>query len=106
MRAGDLDRVIEIQRRSTGLDLYGAPIDVWSPFATMRAKLMQIAISDTENASRGNTSDAVIVFRTRWLDGLTLEHRVVYQDSAYTIRNLKELGRRVGWDIQCERVGL
>ena len=37
MRAGNLDRVIEIQNRTTGLDLYGTPIDVWTTFATMRS---------------------------------------------------------------------
>ncbi|QOZ26165.1 head-tail adaptor protein [Bradyrhizobium sp. CCBAU 51753] len=104
MRAGDLDRVIEIQRRTTGLDLYGTVIDTWATFATMRAKLMQFVIDDRE-AQRGQTTDAVITFRTRWLDGLTLEHRVVYQGNTYTIRNLKELGRRIGFDIICERSG-
>ncbi|MCA6124564.1 phage head closure protein [Bradyrhizobium sp. WSM 1704] len=105
MRAGDLDRLIEIQQCTTTVNEFRTPVETWSPFATMRAKLMQISVSDTENASRGNTSDAVLVFRTRWLDGLTLEHRVAYQGATYTIRNLKELSRRVGWDIRCERVG-
>ncbi|WP_316394939.1 phage head closure protein [Bradyrhizobium sp. 33ap4] len=105
MRAGDLDRVIEIQQRTTTVNEFRSAVDTWSPFATVRAKLMQIAVNDTESANRGSTSDKVIVFRTRWLDGLTLEHRVVCQGDAYAIRNLKELSRRVGWDIHCERVG-
>ncbi|WP_375763080.1 phage head closure protein [Bradyrhizobium sp. Pha-3] len=105
MRAGDLDRVITIERPTTGISMSGAPLQRWTTFATMRAKVMQISLNDVESANRGNTSDKTIVFRTRWLDDLDFEHRVVYQGDAYKIRNLKELGRRVGWDILCERVG-
>ncbi|WJR76012.1 phage head closure protein [Bradyrhizobium sp. NP1] len=104
MRAGDLDRLIGIQSRSTGLDLYGAPIDVWTTVATMRAKLIQIATDDRED-QRGHTTDKTMTFRTRWLDGVTLENRLVYEGQNYTIRNIKELGRRIGLDLTCERVG-
>ncbi|WP_316227878.1 MULTISPECIES: head-tail adaptor protein [unclassified Bradyrhizobium] len=102
MRAGNLDRVIELQRRSTGLDLYGTPIDVWTTFATMRAQLLANATDDRDGA-RGKASDAVLTFRMRWL-GVTLENRVVYQGSQFTISQTKEIGRRVGLDLTCERV--
>ena len=105
MRAGKLDRVIQIQRETTALDLYGVPIRVWILFATMRAEVLQFATDDTESA-RGNTTDTKITFRMRWLDGLGLEHRVSYEGQAFTIRQIKEIGRRVGLDIVCERVGL
>ena len=104
MRAGNLDRLIEIQCRSTGIDLYGTPINVWTTFATMRAQLIQIATDNTEGA-RGNVSDQVVTFRTRWLDGVSLENQVVYNGQTYFLKNIKELGRRVGLDLICERVG-
>lgn len=104
MRAGNLDRVIQIERESTALDIYGAPIRVWTAFATMRAQVLQFATDDREGA-RGNTTDTTITFRMRWLDGVTLEHRVSYQGHAFTIRHIKEIGRRVGLDVTCERVG-
>lgn len=105
MRAGDLDRLITIEQPASGFDVYGATTQVWTKFATMRAKMMQISLNDLESASRGNTSDKTIVFRTRWLDGLTLENRIIYEEQAFTVRQIKELGRRVGLDITCERVG-
>lgn len=104
MRAGNLDRLIEIQSASTGLDLYGTPIDTWTTFATMRAQLLQIATDNTEGA-RGNVTDRLVTFRTRWLDGVTLEHRVAYNGQNYWIKNIRELGRRYGLDLTCERVG-
>lgn len=104
MRAGNLDRVIEIQSRGTGINLYGAPIDVWTTFATMRAQKLENAVNDREGA-RGDTTDNVITFRMRWLDGVSLENRVFYQDQPFKITTIKEIGRRVGLDVTCERVG-
>lgn len=104
MRAGNLDRVIEIQRRTTGLDLYGTPTETWTPVATLRAQLLQHATDDKEG-QRGHTTDVVRTFRTRWLDGVTLENRVSYDGQQYQISQIKELGRRRGLDLTCERVG-
>jgi SPP1 family predicted phage head-tail adaptor len=104
MRAGSLDRVIQFQQRSTGLDFYGTPIDVWTVFATMRAQKLENATSDRES-DRGDTTDNVITFRMRWIDGVTLENRVSYQGQAFKIITIKEIGRRVGLDVTCERVG-
>jgi SPP1 family predicted phage head-tail adaptor len=105
MRSGNLDRVIQIQRPTTGLDLYGAPMTAWALVATMRAQKLENAVTDREGA-RGDTSDNVITFRMRWIDGVTLDNRVTYQDQPFKIMSLKEIGRRVGLDIMCERVGL
>lgn len=104
MRAGNLDRIIELQRRGTGIDLYGTPIETWTTFATMRAQKLANAIDDREGA-RGNTTDTSITLRMRWLDGVTLENRITYEGAQYTLRQIKEIGRRVGLDIVCERVG-
>jgi SPP1 family predicted phage head-tail adaptor len=104
MRAGNLDRVIQIERSSTALDLYGVPFTAWTTFATMRAQKLENAISDREGA-RGDTTDNVITFRMRWIDGVTLEHRVSYQDQPFKITTIKEIGRGIGLDLQCERVG-
>jgi SPP1 family predicted phage head-tail adaptor len=104
MRAGNLDRVIEIQRRSITPDLYGAIIDVWTTIARIRAQKLENTTDDREGA-RGSTTDTVITFRTRWLDGVTLENRIIYEGKLFQITRIKEVGRRVGLDIMCERVG-
>src|SRR4051812_30325703 len=104
MRAGNLDRVIEIQSRSTGLDLYGTIIDVWTTFATMRAQKLENATDNREGA-RGDAADTTITFRIRWLDGVTLENRLTYEGQPFKITRIKEIGRHVGLDVTCERVG-
>jgi len=37
----------------------------------------------------------------RWLDGVTTEHRIVYEGDAFDIKETKELGRRRGLDVRC-----
>jgi head-tail adaptor len=49
------------------------------------------------------TTDTEITFRTRWL--VTLENRVTYQDQPFEIIRSKDISRRIGLDITCERVG-
>ncbi len=104
MRAGNLDRVIELQRRTTGLDIYGTPVETWTTFATMRAQLLINATDDREG-TRGHTTDATVTLRMRWLGNMTLENRVTYEGGSYTIQQIKEIGRRVALDITCEKVG-
>jgi hypothetical protein len=91
-------------RSTTGLDLYGTPIDVWTTFATMRAQLLQIATDNTEGA-RGNVTDKLVTFRTRWLDGVTLENRVVYNGQTYWIKNIKEWAAASAWTSLASGLG-
>lgn len=105
MQAGKLDSVIEIQRPTTTLDLYGTPTQGWAKVATMRAQLLAFS-TDNREGQRGSTTDTTITFRTRWLDGVTLEDRVLYDgQQAFKIIQIKEIGRRVGLDLIVERVG-
>ena len=104
MRAGNLDRLIEIQRRTTGLDLYGAPVETWTTFATMRAQLLKNATDDRESA-RGHTTDAALTFRMYYFASLSLNDRLLYGGQQFEITGLTEVGRRVGMDVTCERVG-
>jgi SPP1 family predicted phage head-tail adaptor len=104
MQAGKLDRVIEIQRPTTTLDLYGTPTQGWAKVATMRAAMLQYS-TDNREGQRGDTTDMTITFRTRWLDGVTLENRVTYDGQVFKITKIKEISRGVGLDIMCERIG-
>lgn len=105
MRAGNLDRLIEIQRRGTGLDLYGTPVETWTTFATMRAQLLKNATDDREG-ERGHTTDAVLTFRMYYFASLSLNDRLLYEGQQYNITGLTEIGRRAGMDVTCEKVGL
>jgi head-tail adaptor len=104
MRAGNLDRVVLIEQPVTAISEAGTVTQTWATFATVRAQVLQFSLDDREGA-RGSTTEQSVTFRMYWLAGLSLEHRVTYEGRAFTIKTIKELGRRVGLDVICERVG-
>lgn len=103
MRAGKLDRSIVIQTVANGVALDGTPIEEWTDFAAVRAQLVQ-AGTDEFLAGYGESDNTVVIFRIRWLDGVTTKHRVLYESSTLNIREIKEIGRRRGLELRCEQV--
>lgn len=99
MKAGSLDRVITVQRRTESRDEFGVVTDAWSTIATLRAQKVQSSTTEYLQAA-GTGADAAIVFRTRWLDGLLTTDRVTADGTAHDIKELKELGRRKGLEIR------
>lgn len=101
MRSGKLDRSITIQTFSSTVDADGTPVEAWATFATVRAQIVQ-ASTDEFLAGYGETDKTAIIFRIRWLEGVTTDHRVQYDGKDLNIRELKEIGRRKGLEIRCE----
>lgn len=104
MRAGKLDRSISLQAYSrTGTTPAGAPIMEWATFSTVRAQIIEGSTEEYQRAY-GEGGNTAIIFRLRWLDGVTVEHRVSYDGKTLNIRETKEIGRRKGLELRCEEV--
>lgn len=104
MRAGKLDRVIDIVRVTSETDPYGNPIETEETIATLRAQLIEASTEEFQRAY-GASGETAIVFRTRFLDDVTLADRVEYEGDSYNILALKEIGRRRGLEIRTNRTG-
>ena len=104
IRAGKLDRIIRIERATTTVDASGTPQQSWAPLATMRAELLD-ATTDEAARSFGTSTEAVALFRIRYLDGITVADRVIYEGQAFDIKQVKEVGRRRALELRTERVG-
>ncbi|MBX5149576.1 phage head closure protein [Rhizobium lentis] len=104
MRAGKLDKKIEIQSFGETVDDYGTVTEGWITFATVRAQVLQ---SSTEEylQSAGTTAQTAIVFRVRWRSDILTKHRVAYEGQAFDVKEIKELGRRDGLDLRCIATG-
>lgn len=104
MRAGKLDRVITIQRFTSTVDDYGTPVQAWTDVATVRAQLVQ---ASTEEFIRGfgASDETVVIFRVRWLDGITNADRCLYDAGTFNIKEIKEIGRRKGLELRCLGTG-
>ena len=103
MRAGKLDRTIRIDTYSAGVpDDYGTVTETWTALATLRAQLVQASTEEFIRAY-GASDETVIIFRTRWLAGVTNADRVHYEGEFFNIKEVKEIGRRKGLELRAVR---
>jgi head-tail adaptor len=108
MRAGKLDRVITIEQPNPGaiVDVSSAgfvTVD-WVTLATMRAEMTAQEVVE-QVGDKGASTIERITFRTRWVDGVTLNGRVTYQGKTYNLKGVTEIQRRRGLEITVERIG-
>ncbi|WP_298618648.1 phage head closure protein [uncultured Zoogloea sp.] len=98
LEAGDLDRLVTIERFSATVDAFGGEVKAWSPLATISAQVRPV--SDGERWRAGELgAEATVRFRIRWGLGVTVFDRVVWEGRAHTISAVKELGRQEGQEI-------
>jgi SPP1 family predicted phage head-tail adaptor len=99
MRAGTLDRVVTIQRASEARDALGVVTTTWATLATLRAALVQASTAEFLQAA-GLHGEAAVIFRTRFLAGVTVRDRVLFEGVAHDIKEVKEIGRRHGLELR------
>lgn len=104
MRAGNLDRVIIIQRATTVIGLNGTPVETWATIATLRAQLITTT-TDEYIRGDGASTERIVVFRTLYIDNVTASDRISYETQAFTIKQIKEIGRRKALEFRAERIG-
>ncbi|TPM36634.1 phage head closure protein [Mesorhizobium sp. B2-3-5] len=100
--AGRLDRRIDIQRLTESRDAtYGAVVETWANWKTaVPAGLTQS--TGREFLSTDQTvSERLKVFLVRYIDGLTVRDRVIFDAVSYDIGDIREIGRRRFQEIQC-----
>lgn len=98
MRAGDMDRRVTIRRYTSTVDEYGDPVQAWTDLATVSANVRQesgreFMAAATEMGSRK------VIFRLRWLAGLTVTDQVRFEGHDHDIHEVRELGRRAGLEL-------
>ena len=103
MRAGLMDRTITIQRVTTTIDDFGTPVETWTDLVKLRAQQVQTS-TDEFIRGYGASDQTVIVFRTWWRADITNADRVMYAGDAYNIKETKEIGRRAGLEIRCQKL--
>lgn len=100
MRAGDLDRRIIIERATITYSPSGSPIETWEPLATVWAKVDQQGGREFF-ATAQEVSERKVVFRIRWIEGLTVLDRVICDEVQYNIEEVRRLGRKEGVELHC-----
>lgn len=103
MKAGKMVHVIEIQQATTTINDAGTPVPDWAKLATLRAELIE---QTTEEFLRnaGDTSVTTLVFRTRYVAGITTDNRISFDGDAFDIEQIVPIGRRRGLEFRCKAV--
>ncbi len=103
MRSGRLVHTIEVHRSTIAVNDCGTPESAWMRAYTLRAELVE---KSTEEIHRnaGDTSETVVVFRTRFVEGITMADRVLFEGTLHGIEGITRVGRKAGLELRCKLV--
>ena len=91
--AGRLNRIITIQQRAQSRDAEGGIVDAWTDFAANIFAERDNSGGDEKSATRqgGISADVTVLFKIRYLTGITEQMRVVSDGKYYNIRHINDL---------------
>lgn len=98
MRAGRLDRRIAIQQNTPTANSVGQEKESWSDLHTIWAEVTPVRGAERYAVNQ----DAAVIeekFKIRYVPGITPKNRIFYNNRAYDIKGVLEIGRREGLEI-------
>lgn len=81
-------------------DEYGGFEEVWTDYATRWASLSQSGGREFF-AQVQTPSERKVVFRCRWVEGVTPIHRVICDGEIYDIAEARRIGRKIALELHC-----
>jgi SPP1 family predicted phage head-tail adaptor len=99
MRAGKLDRVITLQRSNVAKNEHHVPVTAWLNIATVRAEIVTQSTVEFLTGF-GAAESGTIVFRIRYLPGITTADRVFYAGKVYDLKEITAIGRGRGLELR------
>lgn len=100
MRAGKLDQTITLRSVTYTDDGFGGQEEVVTDHATLRAQIVDMS-TDEYMRAWGAATEELRIFRTRFLDDVTIDMKVVHDGMRYEIKQIKPIGRRRGLELRC-----
>ncbi len=98
---GNMDRRITIERERETVKPSGSVVKAWAPFAIVWAEVLQQTASEFFTGY-GEAETSTVIFRVRFQPGITTSDRIVYDGTAYGLKEIKEIGRRDGLELRGE----
>ena len=99
MRAGKLDRFITLERKTETVAPTGNATSVWSPLQTVRAEVVANNLVAVQGEYGAGKSHA-LTFRIRYIPGLQTGDRLIFNETAFEIVEIIEIGRRRGLELR------
>lgn len=105
LAAGKLNRRITIERRVSGEDAAGQPIEGWEPVATVWADIRTPTGLGAVRDMQGDIAASITRYsiRIRYREGLDAGMRVLAQGEVFDIKQVRmDYAGRVWTDLVCE----
>lgn len=106
MKAGLMDRRIQIQSKTISQNDSGEEVEVWANMASTPDGMVWAELRYNAGRESFSADQRIGVtpatFRIRWSDelkGTTSEYRLIYDGRIYEIVDVREIGRREGIEI-------
>ena len=91
IKAGDLRRVVTLQRPVSRVNEKGRRIADWEDVATVKAGKADVSGREFYQAQAFHAED-VVTFTIRWREDVTAEWRLIHRGTAYNILEVNHLG--------------
>lgn len=98
MRAGRLDRRIQIQTLTVTRDAHGGQLQTWTTLATVWAQVIPMRGKELFEAAQFQPG-AEVKFVIRYRDDFDEKARIIYDGANFDIVHIAELGRQAGLEI-------
>jgi SPP1 family predicted phage head-tail adaptor len=90
-KAGRLDRVITLQKRTVSQNAFGEKVDTFSDDQDMRAQLVEYGNGDEDYEAKQETAVTELVFRVRYKEKLNEEdYRIKHNGKVFNIKRVME----------------
>jgi SPP1 family predicted phage head-tail adaptor len=104
MRAGSLDRRVELQHRVLGArTARGSQVETYETYATVWARKQDLTGREYF-AAQGMNAEGSTKFVIRFREDVLETDRVLFNGRSYNVRNIAELGRREGLELTVSTV--
>lgn len=99
LAAGKLTEIVTIERETTTRTPSRGTASTWTEIATEWAEVAKSSSADFLTGF-GTAQQGTVIFRIRWREGLTTADRIVFNGRAHQIKEIANIGRRVGLEIR------
>lgn len=100
MRAGKLDRIVEIWRADHRVNEAGTPVMTWEKHLVLRAEVIRLSTVEVLRTGTGAVDEAELLFRTRFMPGLTTADRAFFDGRFYKLKTVDTIGRNVSLEMR------
>ncbi|MBB5704635.1 SPP1 family predicted phage head-tail adaptor [Ochrobactrum daejeonense] len=99
MHIGNLDRRVTIERKTKTKTPTGSIVESWQAVTTVWAEIVKQSTSEFFTGY-GEAESQKTVFRIRYRSDITTDDRISYNGTAYNLKDVSEIGRRDGLELQ------